>query len=150
MGLVDKLQIPAHAEIHKAFSQVQQKKETEKAKEPPKSVPEVLSGLQDPCTALTCPHTARGPHYHCAKCQFWAIDTTKLALHIKQHMKQDQVAALGFERVSPTAACYHPNCPFTAQVHYHCLSCNHIALNQLQMTMHKAQAHQPAIMPILV
>lgn len=106
------------------------------------------SGQTKICANLLCELKERMPiHYHCSKCQFWTSEPTRLAVHTKQHTRLDQVASLGFHKVCPSPDCLCPydECPFTSQSHYHCLNCNFIALNQLQMQSHKQNSHSDLI-----
>lgn len=111
------------------------------------------------CNDGSCPkRSAAAIHYHCEKCEFWTPESTKWHVHVKQHARMDQVAALGFRKVlaggnngngdgsgsnasSATTCPLSVDCSVANQSHYHCMTCNSAALTQSQMSAHKTTKH---------
>lgn len=111
------------------------------------------------CSDEACSKTPLSSvHYHCEKCEFWTPESTKWHMHVKQHARMDQVAALGFRKVLAgsassggdaskgtvvtTISCpLSVDCSLANQSHYHCATCSASALTHSQMSAHKATKH---------
>ncbi|GAV07890.1 hypothetical protein RvY_17670 [Ramazzottius varieornatus] len=115
------------------------------------------------CGDLNCT-LKNSSHVHCLQCDsFVCTETAKIATHRRSHLKQDAVAAAGFDKYSFRTPCPITSCLYHNQTHYHCTRCKSVVklvlLNTVQFhrdifscstmmvlcgcsTMSQMQAHQ--------
>lgn len=84
-------------------------------------------------------------HYHCILCSFSCSDRGKVASHRKIHKLVDGCRKDGFVKVTTGDQCdeYFKEiikCTYSGKcVHFHCLKCTYITLNNLQIRQHLAE-----------
>ena len=92
------------------------------------------------CQRADCEFSLKSSHFHCVKCPFICLDTSKIPPHRKHHERLEYLAANGFVKFTGAEDCGIVMCHYyRKQTHYHCMEpdCRFSALGPAQIAAHR-------------